>query len=159
MPVGIMQRWNSEKGFGFIRPSDGGEDLFCHVSGLMDGEGSVRDGDEVRFRISYDDRKGKDRATEVELAYGGSGRGLDRSRSRSRGHHDSRSGGGKGGGKSGGKPGDWDCPECGVMVFASKDACFKCGARKSSGGRRGSDRDRSRGRDRDRSRDRDRRRH
>eukprot|EP00929_Paragymnodinium_shiwhaense_P108584 TRINITY_DN748_c0_g1_i5.p1 TRINITY_DN748_c0_g1~~TRINITY_DN748_c0_g1_i5.p1 ORF type:complete len:180 (-),score=38.70 TRINITY_DN748_c0_g1_i5:272-751(-) len=138
MPSGIMQRWNSEKGFGFIRPDDGGEDLFCHVTGLLDGEGSVRDGDEVKFRLSYDDRKGKDRATDVEVARGGGGgggggRGRDRSRSRGYGG----GGGGKGGGKSGGKPGDWDCPECGAMVFASKDACFKCGARKSSGGRGG----------------------
>ncbi|CAK0864593.1 unnamed protein product, partial [Prorocentrum cordatum] len=32
--------------------------------------------------------------------------------------------------KGEGRPGDWDCPECGARVFASKSACFKCGARK-----------------------------
>lgn len=30
----------------------------------------------------------------------------------------------------GARPGDWHCSECGSLVFASKDACFKCGARK-----------------------------
>eukprot|EP00420_Gonyaulax_spinifera_P035775 CAMPEP_0197871622 /NCGR_PEP_ID=MMETSP1439-20131203/1978_1 /TAXON_ID=66791 /ORGANISM="Gonyaulax spinifera, Strain CCMP409" /LENGTH=40 /DNA_ID= /DNA_START= /DNA_END= /DNA_ORIENTATION= len=39
MPSGTLKRWNDEKGFGFIQPQDGGDDLFCHVSGLLDGEG------------------------------------------------------------------------------------------------------------------------
>ena len=33
---GIALRWN-EKGFGFIKPNDGGEDLFCHSSSITDG--------------------------------------------------------------------------------------------------------------------------
>eukprot|EP00746_Dinoflagellata_sp_MGD_P072350 gnl/MRDRNA2_/MRDRNA2_29370_c0_seq1.p1 gnl/MRDRNA2_/MRDRNA2_29370_c0~~gnl/MRDRNA2_/MRDRNA2_29370_c0_seq1.p1 ORF type:complete len:153 (+),score=30.52 gnl/MRDRNA2_/MRDRNA2_29370_c0_seq1:102-560(+) len=73
--------------------------------------------------------------------------------------------GGGGGGKGGGKerrPGDWDCPNCGKLVFASKEECFACGTRKGEGGR-GRDRDRRRdSRDRGRGRrdddDRDRRR-
>ena len=65
MPSGTMKRWNTEKGFGFIQPSDGGEDLFCHVSSLLDGEGSCQEGDKVRFKITFDDRKGKIRATDV----------------------------------------------------------------------------------------------
>ena len=49
---------------GRITPdSDGGR--FVHVSALLDGEGSVQEGDQVRFKVSYDDRKGKDRAAEV----------------------------------------------------------------------------------------------
>ena len=37
--------------------------------------------------------------------------------------------GSKGKGKGGNvQPGDWTCPACGVNVFASKNACFKCGA-------------------------------
>ena len=43
---------------------------------------------------------------------------------------ESRGGGGKGGGSSDTRPGDWECPVCGINVFASKDACFKCGATK-----------------------------
>eukprot|EP00442_Polarella_glacialis_P007012 CAMPEP_0115078226 /NCGR_PEP_ID=MMETSP0227-20121206/17440_1 /TAXON_ID=89957 /ORGANISM="Polarella glacialis, Strain CCMP 1383" /LENGTH=98 /DNA_ID=CAMNT_0002465605 /DNA_START=104 /DNA_END=396 /DNA_ORIENTATION=+ len=79
MPTGVMIRWNADKGFGFIKPDEHGDDLFAHVSSLMDGEGSVRDGDEVRFKIEYDDRKGKDRATNVEVVGGGGGGGRSRS--------------------------------------------------------------------------------
>ena len=31
----------------FIKPDDGSPDVFCHVSGLLDGEGSVLEGDTV----------------------------------------------------------------------------------------------------------------
>jgi cold shock CspA family protein len=149
MPTGKVLRWQDEKGFGFIAPDDGGDDLFCHVSGLLGGEGSVRQGDTVSFRITYDDRKGKDRATDVEVAGGGGGGGGRRGRSRSRsrgGGGYSRGGGGDrhgkgGGGKGDSRPGDWTCPDCGANVFASKDSCFKCGGRKSGGGGRGGGRD------------------
>mmetsp|Transcript_75464 Transcript_75464/g.221254 ORF Transcript_75464/g.221254 Transcript_75464/m.221254 type:complete len:148 (+) Transcript_75464:73-516(+) len=45
-------------------------------------------------------------------------------------------GGGKGKGKSkeGGKPGDWTCPNCGDLVFASKDTCRMCGTPRSRKG-------------------------
>lgn len=44
MPTGVLVRWNNEKGFGFIQPQDNSEDVFCHVSDLLDGEGSVMEG-------------------------------------------------------------------------------------------------------------------
>mmetsp|Transcript_104124 Transcript_104124/g.335631 ORF Transcript_104124/g.335631 Transcript_104124/m.335631 type:complete len:166 (+) Transcript_104124:93-590(+) len=146
MPTGVMKRWNEEKGFGFIGADEGGDDVFCHVSALLDGEGSVKEGDAVKYRVTYDDRKGKDRASDVEsTGGGGGGRGRDRSRSRGRdggGGGGSSYGGGGGGGKGGGgggkggdsRPGDWECKGCGANVFASKDSCFKCGERKSGGG-------------------------
>ena len=46
--------------------------------------------------------------------------------------------GSKGGGDGESRPGDWRCPECGANVFASKNECFKCGAKKPAGGRLGS---------------------
>ena len=45
-------------------------------------------------------------------------------------------GGGRGGGGGGGAPraGDWKCGPCGANVFASKGACFKCGAPRGAEG-------------------------
>mmetsp|Transcript_125028 Transcript_125028/g.266860 ORF Transcript_125028/g.266860 Transcript_125028/m.266860 type:complete len:146 (-) Transcript_125028:84-521(-) len=97
MPSGKMLRWNSDKGFGFIQPNDGGEDLFCHVSALLDGEGSVAEGDAVDFKEEFDDRKGKNRAVKVSVSGGGGGRGGG-GRGRDRSRSPPRRGGGGGGG-------------------------------------------------------------
>ena len=66
---GTVKYFNSEKGFGFIQPQDGSEDLFVHVSGIVDGK-IPQSGDTCCFEIEHDDRKGKFRAVNVT---GGSG--------------------------------------------------------------------------------------
>jgi cold shock CspA family protein len=60
---GTAQRWN-ERGFGFIKPADGSEDLFCHFSAITDGN-CMHEGAEVEYTRSYDENKGNYRATEV----------------------------------------------------------------------------------------------
>lgn len=80
---GTACRWNV-RGFGFIKPDDGGEDLFCHVSSIKDGN-AMRDGDIVEYEESWDDRKGKYMADNVtggcrEEDTGGRGRGGGRDR-------------------------------------------------------------------------------
>ena len=60
--TGTALRWN--EGFGFIKPDDGGENLFCHFSSITDGN-MLQEGDTVQFVKRYDDRKGKDRAEDV----------------------------------------------------------------------------------------------
>ena len=90
MPSGTMISWHRDRGFGFIKPDDGSHDLFCHMSSFLDGDRSIRDGDNVHFEIDFDDRTGKDHAVEVTSSGGGGGsrRGYgDRSRSRRRGGH------------------------------------------------------------------------
>lgn len=46
MQEGIVKFFNGTKGFGFITPSNGGTDLFVHVSGLYS---DIREGDKVSF--------------------------------------------------------------------------------------------------------------
>ena len=58
---GSASRW-TDRGFGFITPEDGGEDLFCHFSDIADGN-ALEEGKEVEFVKIYDERKGKERET------------------------------------------------------------------------------------------------
>ena len=49
MNEGTIKFFNEAKGFGFITPSNGGADLFVHVTGL---NGQVRENDKVSYEIS-----------------------------------------------------------------------------------------------------------
>merc|ERR1712228_58347 len=60
---GIALRWN-ERGFGFIKPDDGGEDLFCHHSSIEDGQ-CLTEGSRVFFVKEYDASRGRERAINV----------------------------------------------------------------------------------------------
>ena len=55
---GEVKGWNMERGFGFIKPINGGEDVFCHFSSITEGN-VLREGDMVEYEAEYDDRKGK----------------------------------------------------------------------------------------------------
>lgn len=52
MATGIVKWFNSSKGFGFIAPEDGGDDLFVHYSEIKsDGYASLDEGQKVEFEI------------------------------------------------------------------------------------------------------------
>lgn len=59
---GTVKFFNNTKGFGFIKPSDGGDDIFVHSSGLVD---EIRENDEVKFEVQRG-KKGMN-AVNVEL--------------------------------------------------------------------------------------------
>ncbi len=53
MAVGKVKWFNNAKGFGFIVPEDGGEDIFAHYSTIkMKGYRSLKSGQEVTFEVS-----------------------------------------------------------------------------------------------------------
>ena len=52
MPTGTVKWFNDAKGFGFIEPEDGGEDIFAHFSAIqMEGFRTLKQGGKVRFEI------------------------------------------------------------------------------------------------------------
>jgi CspA family cold shock protein len=61
--TGVVKRYDSAKGFGFITPDDGGNDVFVHRSAC--GYGGLVEGDHVEFRLG-DGPKGP-RAEQVRV--------------------------------------------------------------------------------------------
>ena len=67
MPTGTVKWFNDAKGFGFITPDDGGEDLFAHFSSIqMPGFKTLKEGQKVSFEVTQDP-KGK-QASNIQAA-------------------------------------------------------------------------------------------
>jgi CspA family cold shock protein len=54
MSTGTVKFFNDEKGFGFIKPDDGGNDLFVHVSAVE--KGSLSTDEKVSYEIGEGQR-------------------------------------------------------------------------------------------------------
>ena len=63
MKKGVVKFFNATKGFGFIKVEETGEEVFVHVSGLID---QIKDNDKVTFEVR-DGKKGPN-AVNVKLA-------------------------------------------------------------------------------------------
>ena len=65
---GVVKFFNATKGFGFIKPDNGGKDVFVHVTALeAAGIYGLNEGDKVSF-VLEDDRKGRgQKAAQLEL--------------------------------------------------------------------------------------------
>jgi CspA family cold shock protein len=60
MTTGTVKWFNSQKGFGFIAPDDGGSDAFVHISAVeRAGMSDLREGQKVDFELVADQRSGK----------------------------------------------------------------------------------------------------
>jgi cold shock CspA family protein len=66
MPQGKVSKWFDDRGFGFIRPDDGLDDLFFHVSAVRSGR--VDRDDLVEFDTEISARTNKPQAIEVRVA-------------------------------------------------------------------------------------------
>lgn len=54
MPIGTVKWFNNQKGFGFICPEGGGEDIFAHFSAIvMEGYKSLKAGQTVLFEVNH----------------------------------------------------------------------------------------------------------
>jgi len=69
MATGTVKWFNAQKGFGFIAPSDGGADVFVHVSAVERSSlGSIHEGQTLSYELEKDARNGKMSAGRLETA-------------------------------------------------------------------------------------------
>jgi len=69
MSAGTVKWFNSTKGFGFIAPSDGGQDVFVHISAVeRAGMSGLNEGQQVSYELQRDAKSGKMSAERLELA-------------------------------------------------------------------------------------------
>ncbi|MCK5284281.1 MAG: cold-shock protein [Alphaproteobacteria bacterium] len=67
--TGTVKFFNEQKGFGFIQPEDGGNDVFVHISAVeKSGLQTLREGQKVNFDIETDEKRGKTNATNLSEA-------------------------------------------------------------------------------------------
>lgn len=67
MATGTVKWFNDAKGYGFITPDDGGEDLFAHFSAIqMNGFKTLKEGQKVQFELTQGP-KGK-QASNIQAA-------------------------------------------------------------------------------------------
>ncbi len=60
MATGVVKWFNPTKGFGFIQPDDGGQDVFVHISAVeRSGIGGLNEGQKVSYELERDRKSGK----------------------------------------------------------------------------------------------------
>ena len=62
---GIIKTW-LEKGYGFIQPDDGGNDVFCHIN-VVENADRLHPGWRVSFQVVPDRRTGRMQAENVHV--------------------------------------------------------------------------------------------
>lgn len=66
MPTGTVKFFNSDKGYGFIAPDEGGEDSFVHITAVEQaGLATLNKDQRVKYEI-FTDRRGRASAGQIE---------------------------------------------------------------------------------------------
>ena len=64
---GVVKFFNFTKGFGFIEPTNGGKDVFVHISEVeRSGLSELKEGDKVSFEVEAD-KRGRSNATKLQI--------------------------------------------------------------------------------------------
>lgn len=58
---GTVKFFNTEKGFGFIKPTDGGADVFVHYTGMANGQKSEHLAEGVNVEFTIGEGKNRDK--------------------------------------------------------------------------------------------------
>lgn len=68
MKNGSVKWFDQIKGYGFIEQTDGGKDIFVHISALnRSGIKTLKEGQKVRFEVSISNRDGKTSAENIVI--------------------------------------------------------------------------------------------
>lgn len=67
MATGTVKWFNTTKGFGFIQPDGGGQDVFVHISAVQrSGLRELQEGQKVSYEVVADKRSGKSSAENLK---------------------------------------------------------------------------------------------
>jgi CspA family cold shock protein len=67
MNTGVVKWFNGQKGFGFIQPDGGGQDVFVHISAVeRAGMSGLAEGQKVSYELMIDRRSGKSSAENLK---------------------------------------------------------------------------------------------
>ena len=69
MATGVVKWFNGQKGFGFIQPDDGGQDVFVHISAVERANmSSLNEVQKISYELEKDPRNGKTSAGQLQSA-------------------------------------------------------------------------------------------
>ena len=69
MATGTVKWFNATKGFGFIQPDEGGNDVFLHISAVeRAGMNHPQEGDKINYELRTDSRSGRGSADDLTAA-------------------------------------------------------------------------------------------
>lgn len=68
MATGKVKWFNDQKGYGFIQPEEGGQDVFVHISAVQrSGLQGLQENQMVSYELYTDDRRGKTSAVDLKV--------------------------------------------------------------------------------------------